>query len=75
MRLISLPIAIASVAQLALAGAAPAADAPSFEQLDVNKDGVLSRSEAAKLPSMDFSAADKNRDGALSRSEYEAAIK
>lgn len=47
--------------------------AVSFEQIDSNKDGMLSKSEAKKAAKVDFDKADVNRDGKLSRTEYEAA--
>lgn len=47
--------------------------APPFEQIDKNKDGALSKSEAKQAPGLDFSKADVNRDGKLSRAEYETA--
>jgi hypothetical protein len=59
---------------LALAGVSLAGDAPSFEELDVNDDGTLSTSEAAKASDLDFAAADLNKDGKLSRAEYDAAV-
>ena len=68
------PIVIATVAQLSVAGIALAAETPQFDQLDANRDGMLSKSEAMKAPGLDFAKADSNKDGALSRTEYEAAI-
>jgi hypothetical protein len=59
---------------LALAGPAFAADAPSFDDVDVNKDGQLTQEEASKVTDLDFAAADQDKDGKLSRAEYEAAI-
>jgi hypothetical protein len=47
---------------------------PSFEDVDSNEDGAISRGEAVKVPSLDFVSADTNRDGVLSRTEYEAAM-
>lgn len=64
-------IALASV--IGTAGAAFAAN-PTFDELDRNEDGKLSKSEASKVEKLDFAAADTNRDGMLDRSEYEAAI-
>jgi hypothetical protein len=68
------PIVIAIVAQLSLAGVALAADRPKFDDLDANRDGMLSKTEATKAPGLDFARADSNKDGALSRTEYEAAL-
>ena len=49
---------------------------PGFHALDKNKDGVLSRSEAAANPELakKFKQADKNGDGKLSRMEYLEAM-
>ena len=49
---------------------------PGFIALDKNKDGYLSRSEAAANPELakKFSEADKNHDGKLSRAEYLEAM-
>jgi hypothetical protein len=35
---------------------------------------MLSKSEAARAPGLDFMKADANKDGSLSRVEFEAAI-
>ena len=45
---------------------------PGFNKLDKDKDGSLSRSEAAANPNLakKFKEADKNGDGKLSRTEY-----
>ena len=45
---------------------------PGFNVLDKNHDGYLSRSEAAKSPTVSkrFKDADRNNDGKLSRAEY-----
>jgi hypothetical protein len=68
---------------LLLSGVAFAADplqpggkssaAPPFAQLDTDKDGALSKSEAAKVRNLDVNQADTDRDGKISQSEYEAA--
>lgn len=47
--------------------------APPFSQVDANNDGMISRSEAAKVEGLDFSKADTNSDGHLTRQEYDAA--
>jgi Ca2+-binding EF-hand superfamily protein len=49
----------------------PAND-PGFNKLDANKDGYLTRTEAARNPDLvkNFKQADKNGDGKLSRTEY-----
>lgn len=64
-------LALASI--IGAAGASFAAS-PTFDQLDQNKDGKLSKAEASKVEKLDFVKADKNKDGSLDRSEYEAAI-
>jgi hypothetical protein len=57
----------------ALAFAQQGGSAPPFDQVDANHDGMISRSEAAKVEGLDFSKADTNSDGNLSRQEYDAA--
>jgi Ca2+-binding EF-hand superfamily protein len=49
---------------------------PGFNALDKNNDGYLSRTEAAKNPTLvkKFKEADKNGDGKLSRMEYLEAM-
>jgi hypothetical protein len=52
----------------------PSSPRPSFEQIDVNGDGVISRDEAAAAGlSLDWTSADANGDGSLSREEFENA--
>jgi len=58
---------------LGFAGTAFAQDAPSFEEADVNQDGMISQEEAAAIEGLDFATADTNQDGSLDRQEYEAA--
>jgi len=58
---------------LGFAGVALAQDAPSFEEVDANQDGSISREEAAAVEGLDFSTADANQDGSLDRQEYQAA--
>jgi Ca2+-binding EF-hand superfamily protein len=49
---------------------------PGFNNLDKNKDGYISKSEAKANPTLykKFKEADKNGDGKLSRAEYLAAM-
>lgn|SRR5690348_11575024 len=49
---------------------------PGFNALDKNNDGYLSRTEAAKNPSLakKFKQVDKNGDGKISRMEYLEAM-
>ncbi|WP_372827735.1 EF-hand domain-containing protein [Polaromonas sp.] len=64
-------------------GAAPKAapadqdSAAAFTRADANKDGKLSRQEAARLPAVEqrFDQIDSNKDQFVSREEFEAAIK
>ena len=58
----------------AAATTAMAADAPAFEQVDVDQDGVISETEASAVPEIDFATADADGDGTLSRAEYEQAL-
>lgn len=46
---------------------------PAFDEIDANKDGRLSKAEAAVVKGLDFAKADANKDGSLDRSEYAAA--
>jgi hypothetical protein len=64
-------LALASV--IGFAGAAFAAG-PAFEQVDRDKDGKISKAEAAVVKTLDFAKADVDKDGMLDRSEYEAAV-
>ena len=64
---------LALVSALGFAGTAAAAS-PSFEDLDVNADGLLSEEEAAAWKGLDFAKADVDKSGWLDRSEYEAAM-
>ena len=61
------------VSALGFAGTA-AATSPSFEELDVNADGLLSEEEAAAQQDLDFAKADVDKSGWLDRAEYEAAM-
>ena len=57
---------------VALASAAFAAGA--FNELDKDRDGLLTKAEASSVKGLDFAKADTNRDGRLDRAEYEAAV-
>ncbi|MCA9510128.1 MAG: hypothetical protein R3E88_14745 [Myxococcota bacterium] len=65
--------ALAFALALGLAGAS-FATTPKFDEVDSNDDGMVSKSEAAKVDGLDFAKADANGDGHLTRAEYEAAI-
>jgi hypothetical protein len=54
-------------------GAALAADAPKFSDLDTDGDGQLSQAEA-ELSGLDLSTADADQNGTVSEEEYQAAI-
>jgi hypothetical protein len=58
-------VAAASALALALAGPAFAQEdemePPTFEDVDANENGVISESEAALVPGLDFSSADTNQ--------------
>ena len=49
----------------------------AFERADVNRDGVLSRQEAARFPVIEqrFDQIDTNHDQAISREEFEVALR
>jgi hypothetical protein len=65
--------ALALVSALGFAGPASGMEV-TFDDLDANKDGKLSREEASKQAGLDFAKADTNQDGWVTRPEYEAAI-
>jgi Ca2+-binding EF-hand superfamily protein len=48
------------------------AQAPSFEEVDANQDGMISAEEAAAVEGLDFATADTNQDGVIDRAEYSA---
>lgn len=48
---------------------------PSFEEVDTNQDGQLSRSELAAIEGLEFSEIDTNQDGTVDRQEYMAATR
>lgn len=52
------------------------ADAPAFEQLDTDRSGSISKTEAARLVGLGevFAKVDANGDGLLDRIEYREAI-
>lgn len=77
------PAADAAAQDAAAAQAEPAAAAPSaapqkksWADVDVNKDGALSKTEAATVPALGqvFDKADANADGALTTDEYKAYV-
>lgn len=61
----------------ALSGTAFSATTASFEELDVNQDGILSRAEidssTADVQSVQFDVSDADKDGQLTRAEFSAA--
>ena len=59
------------------AASAPPPGAQTFAQLDTNRDGVLSFSEAFADPrvSNNFNALDKDANGVLSPAEYQAIFR
>ena len=64
-----------SVLLILMSGTALAA-MPTFQDLDTNKDKVLSKQEVVKvLVGIDFADADKNNDGNLNQEEYKLVIK
>ena len=67
---------LALAAGSALADSSKAKDDPGFNALDKNNDGYLSRTEAAKNPTLakKFKQVDKNGDGKISRMEYLEAM-
>ncbi len=69
------PILVSSVAALAMATAL-ALELPSFEELDADGDGYISRSEAAALPclSSNYDRAGRNDERGLNPGEYRQAL-
>lgn len=65
---------LAPMLGLLFAGVSFAGDEKSFDQLDTNDDGQLSKSEASMASGIDFAEADTDRNGMLSRTEYEKAM-
>lgn len=61
-----------ALAAFGLAGIALAQALPSFDSVDANHDGVISKDEASQIEGLDFATCDKNQDGSLSREEYDA---
>jgi hypothetical protein len=43
---------------------------PAFEEVDTNRDGAISGTEASIVEGLDLAAADTNQDGVLDRAEY-----
>ncbi|MFC3813368.1 EF-hand domain-containing protein [Lysobacter sp. GCM10012299] len=68
----------AAAAQAEPASAAPtsAPQKKSWADVDSNKDGALSKTEAATVPALGqvFDKADSNADGALTTDEYKAYV-
>ena len=64
---------LAGMAVFALASASYASG-PAFNELDKDRDGLLSKAETASVKGLDFAKADTNKDGRLDRAEYEAAV-
>jgi len=71
---IAIATALGTILGLAFAGVAIATDPPAFDDVDADKDGKITKAEAAKVQGLDFAAADVDENGVLTRAEYEAAI-
>ena len=46
----------------------------TFEEVDIDGDGLISADEAASVEGMDFDAADSDGDGTLTVDEYDIAV-
>jgi hypothetical protein len=61
------------IALLALGFAGIAlAQAPAFEEVDANADGMIGQDEAAAVEGIDFATCDANQDGSQDRDDYTA---
>ncbi len=58
-------------------GGAAAAMVPEFKQLDADRNGVISMSEAGREPTIveQFGELDQNEDGAITEQEYAAVVR
>lgn len=76
MRKTTLFLAAATAFGLALAGTAGAAEQPRhgkfFDQIDINKDGAITREEARAAHARRFERLDANQDGTVSLEEFQA---
>src|SRR5690606_32937049 len=63
----------ATLLAMGFSAAVIAQEAPSFEEVDQNSDGMISQQEAAEVEGLDFATADRNQDGQLDRQEFQAA--
>jgi hypothetical protein len=46
----------------------------TFEEVDIDGDGLVSADEAASVEALNFNVADSDNDGALSVDEYDIAV-
>ncbi len=78
MRKTSLILAATAVIGLTLAGTAQAAQQPkpgkSFERIDLNQDGAITREEARAARSRHFERLDADQDGVISLEEFQAMV-
>ncbi|MBV8031341.1 MAG: EF-hand domain-containing protein [Betaproteobacteria bacterium] len=72
------PDAASAASASAGSSSAPAIESPrpSFDDCDRNGDGVLDKSEVARVPGLSaiFERADTNKDGTLDREEFSRAL-
>lgn len=54
----------------ALCAGSALAQAPTFEEVDANMDGLIDQNEAAAVEGLDFATADANQDGSIDREEW-----
>ena len=72
----ALPIVTAALPTARYARLAEASAQPTFEQLDLNHDGYVDRTEAAALPGLNavLEAADRHARGRLDKVDYAKAL-
>lgn len=68
---LSVAVLVVGISGLAFA----AKTMPSFDKVDTNHDGKISKQEASKIEGVDFTKWDANQDGYISREEWNKMTK